>query len=145
MAFENPSDDTLRDILATTRTIAVVGASANRERPVYGVMKYLLAASYALLPVNPRYVEGGILGKRTFARLADIPEPVDVVDVFRRQEALAGVVDEALALDPKPGTIWMQLGLRDDDAAARAAAAGVTVVMDRCIMIEHRRLGIPER
>lgn len=133
-------DDGLRGILLGARTIAMVGGSAKPERPANQVMRYLLAAGYRVIPVNPARAGGEILGQPVFARLADVPERIDLVDIFRRREALGGVVDEALALDPKPATIWMQLGLRDETAAARARATGVTVVMDRCIMIEHRRL-----
>ena len=109
-------------------------------RPVHGVMAYLLRQGYRVIPVNPGHDGHEILGQRVYARLADIPEPIDIVDIFRRQEALSGVVDEALALDPKPKAIWMQLGLRDDAAAARAEAAGLSVVMDRCIKVDHARL-----
>jgi len=137
---EAPDDGGLGQLLASAMTIAVVGASPNAARPVHGVMRYLIGAGYRILPVNPGHAGGEILGRRVFARLADVPEPIDIVDIFRRQSALAGVVDEALALDPLPGAIWMQLGLRDEAAAARAAAAGLTVVMDRCIRIEHERL-----
>jgi predicted CoA-binding protein len=104
-------------------------------------MGYLLRAGYRVIPINPGYDGREIFGQRVFARLADVPEPVDIVDVFRRQSALAAIVDEALALDPLPKAIWMQLGLRDDAAADKAGAAGILVVMDRCIRIEHQRLG----
>jgi predicted CoA-binding protein len=133
-------DEVLRSLLAATRTIAVVGASANPARPSYGVMRYLLESGYRVIPVNPGHSGGAILGQATYARLADVAEPVDLVDIFRRTEALSGVVDEALALTPMPKAIWMQLGLRDDAAAARAEAAGLTVVMDRCIKVDHARL-----
>ena len=133
-------DVAIRDILSSARTIAVVGASPKAERPVHGVMRYLIGAGYRVVPVNPGHAGGEILGQPVFARLADIAEPIDIVDIFRRPSALAGVVDEALRLDPKPKTIWMQLGLRDDAAAAKAEAAGLAVVMNRCIKIEHARL-----
>ena len=136
----NPADGGIRDLLHVTRTIAVVGASQNPARPVYGVMRYLIGAGYELYPVNPGQAGKTILDRKVYARLADVPVAIDVVDVFRRSEALAGVVDEALRLTPLPKTIWMQLGLRDDAAAARAIAAGTTVVMDRCIKVEHARL-----
>ena len=103
-------------------------------------MRYLVAAGYELFPVNPGLAGEVLLGRPVYAALAGIPAPIDIVDIFRRTEALAGVVDEALALDPLPRTIWMQLGLRDDAAAERAAARGVMVVMDRCIRIERGRL-----
>jgi predicted CoA-binding protein len=140
LAFSNPSDADLRRLLGAVRTIAIVGASTNPARPVYGVMDYMLRAGYRVIPVNPGQAGREILGQRVYARLADIPEPVDVVDIFRRQEALAGVVDEALTLRPVPKAIWMQLDLRDDAAAAKAEAAGLTVVMDRCIKVDHARV-----
>jgi hypothetical protein len=136
----NPDDDELRHLLTSAHVIAVVGASPNAARPVFGVMRYLIAAGYRVIPVNPGHAGHEILGQKVHARLADVPEPIDVVDIFRRPSALAGVVDEALALNPLPKTIWMQLGLRDDVAGAKAAAAGLTVVMNRCIKIEHGRL-----
>jgi uncharacterized protein len=134
------SDDYLRRVLTRTHTIAVVGASPNPARPVYDVMAYLLRAGFHVIPVNPGQEGQEILGQQVYASLADIPEPIDVVDVFRRQDALAGVVDEALALNPLPKAVWMQLDLRDDAAAAKAEAAGLDVVMDRCIKIEHAAL-----
>lgn len=140
MAYSDPSDDALRALFADVRTIAVVGASTNPARPVYGVMDYLLRAGYRVIPVNPGQAGREILGQRVYARLADVPGPVDVVDIFRRQEALVGVVDEALSLQPLPKAIWMQLDLRDDAAAGKAEAAGMTVVMDRCIKVDHARL-----
>jgi hypothetical protein len=133
-------DDWLRAILAETRTIAVVGASRKSERPSHRVMRYLLDVGYHVIPINPGHAGGEILGQPVFARLADVPEAIDLVDVFRRREALGAVVDAALALVPKPKVIWMQLGLIDEAAAARAEAAGVAVVMDRCTHIEHERL-----
>jgi uncharacterized protein len=137
----NPySDAGLKALFGSVNDIAVVGASPNRLRPVYGVMEYLLLAGYRVIPVNPGQAGKEILGQLVYARLGDIPEPIDLVDIFRRQDALAGIVDEALALLPSPKAIWMQLGLRDDAAAAKAEAAGVTVIMDRCVKIEHDRL-----
>ena len=136
-----PGDDVIRAILAEARTIAVVGASVKPERPANVVMRYLLAAGYHVVPVNPGHAGGAILGQPAFGRLADVPGPIDVVDIFRRPSALGGVVNEAPALTPPPKVIWMQLGLRDDAAAARAEAAGVSVVMDRCMRIERKRLG----
>ena len=139
----NPSDGGLRATLASARTIAVVGASQNAARPVHGVMRYLLTAGYRVFPVNPGLAGSMLLGCPVVASLADVPAAIDIVDIFRRNDALAGVVDEALRLSPLPKVIWMQLGLRDDAAAARAAARGVSVVMDRCIKIEHARLLVP--
>ncbi|MEJ0013027.1 MAG: CoA-binding protein [Bauldia sp.] len=140
MAHQNPTDPTLRALFGSVRTVAVVGASTNPARPVYGVMDYMLRAGYRVVPVNPGQAGREILGQRVYATLADVPEPVDVVDIFRRQEALAGIVDEALTLRPLPKAIWMQLDLRDEAAAAKAEAAGLTVVMDRCIKVDHARL-----
>jgi predicted CoA-binding protein len=140
VAFSNPPDSTIAGLLADAKTIAIVGASPNPARPVYGVMGYLLSAGYHVIPVNPGQVGREILGQRVYARLADIPEPVDVVDVFRRSEAVAGIVDETLALPSRPRAIWTQLDIVDDDAAAKAEAEGVTMVMDRCIKVEHARL-----
>ena len=136
----NTADDAIRAILVGTTTIALVGASKNPARPAYGVMRYLIAAGYELFPVNPGLAGEVLLGRPVYAALADIPVAIDLVDVFRRTEALAGVVDQALGLDPLPKAIWMQLGLRDDAAAARAITKGVAVVMDRCSKIEHARL-----
>jgi predicted CoA-binding protein len=142
MALGEYSDELLRTILTSSRTIAVVGASTNRQRPVYGVMKYLMAQRYEVIPVNPRYAGDQILGQPALGSLSDIPGPIDIVDIFRRHSALAAVVDAAIALDLRPRVIWMQLGLRDEAAAAKADAAGMTVIMDRCILIEHKRLGL---
>lgn len=135
-----PDDGILRTILGDARTIAVVGASPNPARPVYGVLRYLIAAGYRVLPVNPGHAGRTILGRPVVARPADIRVPIDIVNIFRRQTALAGVVDEALSLDPLPKAIWMQIGLVDKAAAAKAEATGIAVVMDRCIRIEHGRL-----
>jgi predicted CoA-binding protein len=140
LSHDHYDEADLRAVLALPKTIAIVGASTNPARPVFGVMAYMLRAGYRCIPVNPGQAGKEILGQKVFATLADIPEPVDIVDIFRRQEALAGVVDEALALSPKPKAIWMQLDLRDDAAAAKAEAAGLTVVMDRCIKVKHARV-----
>ena len=134
------TDDEIRQLLSTARTIAIVGASPNPARPVYGVMAYLLRAGYRCIPVNPGQAGKEILGQIVVARLADIAEPIDIVDVFRQRFALAGVVDETLALPVKPKAVWMQLDLWDEAAAAKAEAAGVSAIMDRCIKIEHAGL-----
>ena len=139
MALTYP-DALIRDILATTRTIAIVGASANPARPAFFVLKYLQQRGFRVIAVNPGLAGGTIEGAPVFARLADIPEPVDMVDIFRNSEAAGGSVDEALALAPLPKVIWMQLTVRNDEAAARAAAKGLRVVMDRCPKIEFGRL-----
>jgi predicted CoA-binding protein len=134
------SDRHIRAILGSVKTIAIVGASAKPARPVYIVMKYLLAKGFHLIPVNPGLAGGEILGQRVHARLGDIPEPIDMIDIFRRVDAIPGIVDEALALESKPRVIWMQLGLHHEGAAAKAESAGLTVIMDRCPKIEYGRL-----
>ncbi|WP_299864273.1 CoA-binding protein [uncultured Hoeflea sp.] len=127
-------------ILKSVKTIAVVGASANTVRPSYFVMKYMLDKGYRVIPVNPGQAGKEILGQTAYARLSDVPEPIDMVDIFRASDAVPAIVDEALALDPKPKVIWMQLTVRHDEAAARAEAAGLQVVMNRCPKIEYARL-----
>ena len=134
-------DDRIAEILETTATIAIVGASANPARPSYGVMRWLIGRGYRVFAVNPG-LAGPLLGAPVVARLADLPEPVDMVDVFRNSEAAGETVDEALALPHRPKTIWMQLGVSNPEAAARAEAAGITVVMNRCPVIEGGRLGL---
>jgi predicted CoA-binding protein len=140
MDHETYPDPYLRDILTGVRTIAVVGASPGRERPSHGVMAYLQRHGYRTIPVNPSAAGGTIHGETCYAQLADILEPIDMVDVFRRAEAASGVVDEAIAVGAK--VVWMQLGVRDDAAAARAEACGIKVVMNRCPAIEIPRLGL---
>jgi predicted CoA-binding protein len=140
MTHDRSDDALISAILHETRTIAVVGASANEVRPSHFVTKYLIDKGYTVFPINPGLAGKGMLGRPVFARLADVPEPIDMVDVFRSSEAAAAVVDEALALDPLPKAIWMQLGVRNEAAAAKAEAAGVRVVMDRCPKIEYGRL-----
>ena len=140
MNHESYPDDYLRGILEGVRTIAVVGASPRRERPSHRVMAYLQRRGYRTIPVNPNAVGDTINGERVYASLAELPEPIDMVDVFRRPEAASGVVDEAIAAAAK--VVWMQLGVRDDAAAARAEMAGLKVVMNRCPAIEIPRLGL---
>lgn len=136
------SDPFLADILGRTRTIAMVGASANWNRPSHFVMKYMQTKGFRVLPVNPRDAGGEILGEAVVATLAEVAAPVDFVDIFRNAEAAGAITDEAIALAAEKGirTIWMQLGVRNDAAAARASAAGLDVVMDRCPKIEFGRL-----
>lgn len=129
----------IRRVLSETRTIALVGASANPARPSHHVMAFLLARGYRVIPVNPGLTGQTLLGQPVVARLADLGEPVDMVEIFRSSDAAGGVVDEALALAPPPRFIWMQIGVRDDAAAARAEAKGCVVVMDRCPKIEIAR------
>ena len=130
----------IAEILNTAKTIAVVGASANDVRPSFFVTKYLIDKGYTVFPINPGHAGKEILGRMTYARLADVPEPIDMVDIFRASAAVPAIVDEVLALDPLPKVIWMQLTVRHDEAAARAEAAGVKVVMNRCPKIEYGRL-----
>ena len=127
-------------ILNSVKTIAMVGASANDVRPSWFVLKYMLAKGFSVFPINPGHAGKEILGRLTYARLADIPEPIDMVDIFRAPAAVPGIVDEVLALDPLPKVIWMQLGVRHDEAAAKEEAAGIKVVMNRCPKIEYGRL-----
>ncbi len=140
MTADSYSDDEIRAVLDDVKTIAMVGASAKDVRPSYFVLKYLLAKGYRVIPVNPGQAGNDILGQSVYGALADIPEPVDMVDIFRSSAAAAKVVDEALALAPQPKVIWMQLGVRNEDAAARAEAAGLRVIMNRCPKIEYGRL-----
>ncbi|QKC97300.1 CoA-binding protein [Mesorhizobium sp. NZP2298] len=127
-------------ILNSVKTIAMVGASANDVRPSYFVLKYLLAKGFTVFPINPGQAGKEILGRMTYARLADLPGPIDMVDIFRAATAVPGIVDEVLKLDPLPKVVWMQLGVRHDEAAARAEAAGIKVVMNRCPKIEYGKL-----
>lgn len=127
-------------ILNSVKTMAMVGASANDVRPSYFVLKYLLGKGFSVFPINPGQAGKEILGRMTYARLADVPEPIDMVDVFRGSVAVPGIVEEVLRLDPLPNVIWMQLGVRNDEAAARAEAAGIKVVMNRCPKIEYGKL-----
>jgi len=133
-------DSYIAGILNTVRTVAIVGASANEVRPSFFVTKYLADKGYEVFPVNPGQAGREIAGRTAYARLADVPVPIDMVDIFRASEAVPPIVDEALALDPLPRVIWMQLTIRNDAAAARAEAAGLKVVMNRCPKIEYARL-----
>jgi predicted CoA-binding protein len=131
-------DAYLRDILRTVKTIAMVGASTNWNRPSYFVFKYLQGKGYRMIPVNPGSAGETLLGEPVRASLADLPAPVDMVDIFRKSEAAGDITDQAIAIGAK--VVWMQLGVRDDAAAARAEAAGLKVVMNRCPKIEYGRL-----
>ena len=140
MNHDSYPDAYIRGILNTAKTIAMVGVSANVSRPSYFAFKYLLERGYNMIPVTPGQTGKEILGRKVYARLADIPEPIDMVDVFRAAPYAPQIVAEALALEPRPQVIWMQLGVRNDDAAALAEANGMKVVMNRCPKIEYGRL-----
>lgn len=139
MTIDNQSDDTIRTILRSTRRIALVGASAKPWRPSHGVMRFLLERGYDVTPVNPG-LEGQQIHRRTVVAGLDGATPLDMVDVFRNSAHAGRVVDDAIRLGAH--VIWMQLGVIDEAAAARARAAGIAVVMDRCPVIEERRLGL---
>lgn len=134
------SDKYMVDILSNTKTIAIVGASPKTIRPSFFVMKYLIARGYNVIPVNPGHAGKEICGQKTVASLADIKQPIDMVDIFRNSEAALSVVEEALTLAPLPKYIWMQLSVFNQEAAELAEAAGVKVVMNRCPKIEYARL-----
>lgn len=136
------SADYLKEILGAMNTIALLGASPKPDRPSFGVMQFLLSEGYKVYPVNPGQAGKEILGQTVYARMADIPEKIDMIDVFRAPEYLGEVVSEALALPSRPKVIWGQLSVRDDEAVKPAEAAGIRVVMDRCPAIEIPRLGL---
>jgi len=129
------SEADIKNILEESKTIAVVGLSPRQERDSHWVAKYLQNQGYRIIPVNPNAEE--VLGERSYPDLASVPEPIDIVDVFRRSEAVPGIVEEAIKVGAK--TVWMQQGVIHEEAAARAREAGLQVVMDRCMMVEHRR------
>jgi uncharacterized protein len=137
-----PDDTAIADILRTTRTIALVGWSPNPARASHGVARFLAARGYRVIPVNPGHAGQVVLGETVRASLAGISDPVDMVDIFRRSEAVLPVVQEALAVLPGLKTVWMQLGVENADAAALAEARGLQVVQNRCPAIEIPRLGL---
>ncbi|HEY8332669.1 MAG TPA: CoA-binding protein [Tardiphaga sp.] len=134
------NDDYIREILNSVKTVAMVGASPQNVRPSYFVFKYLAERGYDMIPVNPGQVGKSLVGKPFVASLRDIDRPIDMVDIFRNADHIMPVLDEVLALDPLPRVLWLQLGVRNDDAAAKAEAAGIKVVMNRCPKIEYGRL-----
>ena len=134
--FENPADDELRALLARVKTVAVVGLSPNAARPSHRIAKRLQEWGYRVIPVRPAV--SGVLGERAYACLSDVPGPVDLVDVFRSADEIGPIVDECIAL--RLPAIWIQQGIVNEEAAGRARAAGMTVVMDRCIAVDWRRL-----
>jgi uncharacterized protein len=140
MNHDRYDDSYIRGILNTVKTIAMVGASAKDNRPSYFAFKYLGERGYNMIPINPGLAGKELLGRKIYAKLADVPEPIDMVDVFRASSYALPIVREALTLDPKPRVIWMQLTIRNDEAAALAEANGMKVVMDRCPKIEYGRL-----
>jgi uncharacterized protein len=140
MNHDSYPDSYIRGILNTVKTIAMVGISPKENRPSYFVFKYLLERGYRMIPVNPGQTGKEILGQKVYAKLADIPEPVDMIDIFRASQFVLPVVQEAIALKPRPQVIWMQLTVRDNEAAALAEQAGMKVVMNRCPKIEYGRL-----
>ncbi len=143
MNHDSYDDSYLRDILKNVRTIAVLGASPNSARPSYEVMHFLAAHGYRVFPVNPGQAGKEVGGLVFYASLTDVPEPIDMVDVFRAPENLPGILEEVLSLKHRPSILWGQLGVRDDEVAGKAEAAGIKVVMDRCPKIEYPRL-LPE-
>ena len=130
------NDTEIKEMLTRAKTIAVVGLSSNRMRPSFSVSEYMQSRGYRIIPVNPNETE--VLGEKCYSSLRDIPEEIDIVDIFRRPESVPEIVDEALAKGTK--CIWMQEGVAHPAAAQQATAAGVPVVMDRCILKEYRRL-----
>ncbi|MCP4380942.1 MAG: CoA-binding protein [Hyphomicrobiales bacterium] len=133
-------DRLISTILKSVKTIAMVGVNANPMRPAHIVMAYLISRGYQVIPINPGLAGKELLGQTVYRSLTDVPTQIDMVDIFRRVEVIDRLVDEALSLDPLPRVIWMQFGLRHDGAAARAEAAGLTVIMDRCPKVEFGRL-----
>lgn len=142
MNHDTYDDRYITDILSKSRTFAIVGASANTNRPSYFAMKYLLGKGFKVHPINPGIAGQKLLGQEVYASLADLPGPVDIVDIFRNAEAAGQIVKDVIALNAElqAKVIWMQLGVRNEAAAVEAEAAGMKVVMDRCPKIEYGRL-----
>ena len=140
MNHDTYPDSYIRGILNTVKTIAMVGVSPKDNRPSYFAFKYLLERGYAMIPVNPGQAGQELLGRKVYASLAEIPEPIDMVDIFRAGKYAPEIVAQAAALKPRPQVIWMQLGVRNDEAADAAETAGMKVVMNRCPKIEYGRL-----
>jgi len=141
MAYANPPDTELKRLLTEATTIAMVGASSNPDKTSHGIMQKLQSVGYRVIPVNPRETE--ILGERSYPSLIDVPERIDIVDVFRRSEDTPGIADEAVTIGAK--VLWLQSGITSDEAAARAKAGGLTVVMDTCIGATHSLLRVPRK
>lgn len=140
MDHDHYDNSYISGILSSVKTIAVIGASANEVRPSFFVVKYLIDKGYRVFPVNPGHAGKEILGQMTYAKLADIPEVIDMVDVFRASDAVPAIAEEVLALNPLPKVVWTQLTVRHDEAAKKLEAAGIKVVMNRCPKIEYGRL-----
>jgi predicted CoA-binding protein len=142
MAYPDYPDSLIARILRSVKTIAMVGASPNEMRPSYFAMKYLLDKGFKIIPVNPGQAGKDILGQKVYARVSDVPPPVDMVDIFRNSEAAGPITDEVIANKDRLGVkvLWMQLGVINEEAAKRAEAAGLTVIMNRCPKIEYGRL-----
>ena len=134
-AATRPGADPIADILKKYKTIAVVGLSSNPMRPSHGVTEHMQAKGYRIIPVNPNETE--VLGEKSYARLEDVPEKIEIVDVFRRAEEVPPVIESAIRVGAK--VVWLQLGIENDAAAEKARAAGLTVIEDACILIEHRK------
>jgi predicted CoA-binding protein len=141
MAHVNPSDQDLKALLTAASIIAMVGASSNPEKASHGIMQKLQRAGYRVIPVNPRETE--VLGERSYPSLLDIPEHIDIVDVFRRPEDTPAIADDAVKIGAK--ALWLQTGIANEDAAARARAGGLIVVMDACIGATHSLLQVPPK
>ncbi len=141
MADANPSDPELKQLLTDATIVAMVGASANPDKASYGIMQQLQRSGYRVIPVNPRETE--ILGERSYPSLLDVPERIDIVDVFRRAEDTPGIADEAVTIGAR--ALWLQTGIVSEDAAARAKAGGLMVVMDACIGATHSLLQVPRK
>jgi predicted CoA-binding protein len=141
MPHRNPSDQDVKRLLSVASTIAVVGASSNPDRPSNGIMWKLKSVGYRVIPVNPN--ETDVLGERAYPTLFDVPERIDIVDVFRRSEFTPAIADAAVKVGAK--ALWLQSGVTSEDAAARATAGGLTVVMDACIGVMHSVLQVPRK
>ncbi|MFW5641846.1 MAG: CoA-binding protein [Roseicyclus sp.] len=137
---ETPSDDLLAKVLRAAKVFACVGVSPNPVRPSHYVARYLRLKGYRVIPVNPGHTDKTLFGERVLADLSEIEGGVDVIDIFRRPEAVPGIVEAALAMTPRPQVIWMQIGVTHPEAAARAEAEGLTVIQNRCPKIEYQRL-----
>ena len=140
MNHDKYDDSYIRGIMHDVKSVAIVGASPKDNRPSHFVVKYLAERGYKVFPINPGQGGREIAGIKAYAKLSDVPEPIDMIDVFRSSDAVPGVLEEALKLPALPKVFWMQLSVRNDEAAKRAEAAGMRVVMDRCPKIEYGRL-----